>query len=268
SYSLLASVLINLDIWLVKALTEASDGGDHVVGYYAAAYNLARVPYLLMTAVTMTIFPAISNAVFEHRTGDARVLIRQQLRLVLLILMPAILIVHATSDEIISLLFTSDYLPASESFRILFTGVSAFSIFLFFVNIIAADNKPNFGVVISMLLLPVAIVLNYFLIDTLSIVGAAIATSAVSLIGLLISGAYVWRRFGRFIDMYSVLRISIASGCVYVAAGFDELFQIHLLVGYTVLGLIYGLMLLILRETDLTKVKSLIRSLLNPSASS
>ena len=267
SASLLSSVLINLDIWFVKALTGTSTGGDEVVGYYAAAYNLARIPYLMMTAIIMTIFPAISNAVSEHRTGDARTLIWQQLRLMLLILMPAILIVYATADEVIELVFSSAYLPASESFKILFIGVSVFSIFLFFINIIAADNKPRFGVVISLILLPAAIVLNYFLIDAFGIVGAALAISTVSLIGLIASGAYVWRRFGRIIDAYSLLRISIASGGVYFVAGFDELYQLHLLIGYAVLGFVYGLMLLILRETDLSKVKSLLHSLLNPSVS-
>jgi len=261
AYSLLTSVLIHMDIWFVKALTVNRTAADEVVGYYAVAYNFARVPYLLMTAIIVTIFPAISKAVFENRMLDARQLIKQLLRLALLILVPLIVVVYSTADSIITLLFSSAYLPATKSLQILFAGVSAFSIFLFFVSIIAADNKPHYGLVISFFLIPVAISLNYFLIKAYGIEGAAVATSAVSCIGLVASGMYVWRRFGAFIDTNTLVRILLASGCVFIASRYEMLYRFHLIVGYAALFLVYGVSLIVLKEIDINKSKVFLQSL-------
>lgn len=258
-YQLFTSVLIHMDIWLVKAFAADSASGDANLGYYAVAYNLARIPYFIVTGITFTLFPAVSKAVFESRREDAQNLVKQMLRMVLLLLLPLVGIVYATADDIIILLFSADYLPAADSLRILFAGIAAYCVFLFFVSVISAQDRPAHSALISLALIPVALVLHYFLIGAYGIEGAATATAIVSAIGAIVAGGYVWRRFGAIVDLPSLLKAASASIVVFALAQYEVIYSWHLLLGYTLLAAVYGVSLFVLREFDLALIVKALR---------
>jgi stage V sporulation protein B len=151
-----------MDMWFVKGLLN----DDAMIGYYSASYNLSRPLFLLMGGVMVVMFPSYSKAVSENNTLLLQKYIRQAMRFSLVILLPVVVMLGSTSDELITLLFTKEYLPASNSLRILLFGIAIFSIFALFLNLIAAKNKPFYSFIISLALVPVAIVLNYFLINS------------------------------------------------------------------------------------------------------
>ena len=261
--ALLTSVLVTMDIWFVKALSDSLANGDESVGYYGAAVNLARVPYLLMTAISVSIFPAISKAVFDGRNSDAKDLIQNLLRLQMLLLLPAVVAVGLTGEEIVALLYSDAYRPAGDSLKILFFGVSAFTTFSFFTNIIAAENKPYFGVVVSLILVPVAGALNVLAIPKYGIVGAALATTLVSVVGMAVAAVHLSRRYGQFLNLKSLARISIAAAGMAAMWQWDWLRQTNILFAYVVLGAVYLFGLLFVGEVSRKEIGQVVDAILS-----
>ena len=254
---LIASILIHIDIWLVKAFTPDKETVNAVVGFYAIAYNLARIPFFLIGGISFTIFPAVSMATFQNRRLDAQKQIQQSLQLVMIVVLPMIAIILATAERIIEFLFSAAYLPAADTLKILFFGVSVFSVYLFFVTIIAAEDRQKISVLVSLLLLPIAIALHYFFIPEYGIEGAALATTAVSLLGAIITGLYVWHRFGALAQARNIARLLLANGGLYALSLWDGLYEMHLLIGFFVLSIVYGILLIVLRIVDFGLIRDM-----------
>lgn len=262
---MIASVLIHMDIWLVKALTVDRETVDAVVGFYAVAYNLARIPFFLIGAVTFTVFPAVSKAAFQNLRAEAQEQITHSLRMVLVIVLPMVAVVLTTGERMIVFLFSEAYLPAATAFKILFGGVSLFSVFLFFVAVIAAENRVKASLSISLGLLPFAIGLHAVLIPAYGIEGAAAVTSVMALAGVTLAGAYVRRRFGTLLRVRDVTKLLLANGSVYLLSQYDGLYQYHLIAGYVLLAAVYLFLLVGLKVIDPKAIREAVASLGGPS---
>jgi len=259
-YQLFKSVLIHMDIWFVKALSGDGDAAAITLGYYAIAYNLARIPYFMISGVTFTAFPAISRAFFENRISDVRDIIRQMFRLIFLVLLPLNALVFSRADEMIVLLFSETYQPAADTFRILFAGISLYTIFMFLVSIFAAENRPRTSLVYSVLLIPIGVILNMVLIPKYGIEGAAVATAGVSLIGVAIVLPALQRQIGGLIDIASLVKTGGLSIGIYFISQFDYLYEYHLIVGFVILGIVYLAGLFAVGEIDRKLVLSILQS--------
>jgi stage V sporulation protein B len=252
-YILATMVIIHMDMWFVKGLLN----DDAMIGYYSASYNLSRPLFLLMGGVMVVMFPSYSKAVSENNTLLLQKYIRQAMRFSLVILLPVVVMLGSTSDELITLLFTKEYLPASNSLRILLFGIAIFSIFALFLNLIAAKNKPFYSFIISLALVPVAIVLNYFLINSHGIEGAALATTLVSTTGVIITGIYVWKKFGVIMSFPTLLRVTVATASFYIISRYIEASGPYLFLEYIFLSLVYLGALLVLGEIKDGDIKTI-----------
>jgi O-antigen/teichoic acid export membrane protein len=260
-YILTANLLIHIDMWFVKGILN----DDVMIGYYSASYNLSRPLFLLITGITAVLFPSFSKAISENNTLLSQKYIKQAMRFSLLILFPLAAMIGSTSDELITLLFTSEYLPASNSLKILLFGISIFSIFFLFLNIIAAKNKPFYCLIISLILIPIAISLNYSLINSYGIEGAAFATTLVSIIGVAIAGIYVWKKFGVIMNFPTLLRVTVATVGFYVISKYIEASGYYLFLEYFLLSLIYLGLLLVLGEIKGGDIKTIKETCYSPS---
>jgi stage V sporulation protein B len=252
-YILTANLLIHIDMWFVKGLLN----DDAMIGYYAVSYNLSRPLFILTTGIITVLFPSFSKAISENNTLLLQKYIKQAMRFTLLILFPLAVMIGSTSDELITLLFTSEYLPASNSLKILLFGISIFSIFSLFLNLIAAKNKPFYCFIISLSLIPIAIFLNYSLINSYGIEGAAFATTLVSIIGLTITSIYVWKKFGIIMSFPTLLRVTVATGSFYIISKYIEASGYYLFLEYFLLSLIYLGLLSVLGEINNEDIKTI-----------
>ncbi|MBU0477497.1 oligosaccharide flippase family protein [bacterium] len=250
-YMLTSMLLIHIDIWFVKGVLK----NDVMTGFYSVSYNFSRPLFYLMTAIIMVTFPSFSKAVSEGNIQLLKKYIRQAVRFGLVILLPVAVIISSTAEEFISLLFTPEYLPASNPLKMLTLGIIAFSIFSLFLNIIAAKNKPFYSFVISLVLLPIAVALNYFFINSYGIFGAALATTMVSIIGLIVSGAYLCKEFGAIVDLNTLLRVALAAGGLFVISKYINISGYWLILEYFILSLSYLVLLLVLGEINRGDIK-------------
>jgi len=245
-YTLAMMCLIHMDMWFVKGILN----DEAMIGYYSVSRILSQPLFFLMGGISMVFFPSFSKALSEGNTWLLQRYIKQAMRFALLILFPLAMLIASTSDELVPLLFTSVYSPASSSLKILLLGIVSFSVFSLFLNLIAAENKPFYSFMISLSLIPIAIVLNYFLISSHGIEGAAMSTTIVSGMGAIISGIYLWRKIGVIVNFTILLRVILATGCLYILSQYITTSGYYLILEYLLLSLIYLGLLFALREIN------------------
>src|SRR5947199_368154 len=154
-FAILSNMLQTLDLFFVKSLIAS----NLMTGYYTANQNIEVIPFYAVMALASILFPSISKSVSLNLHEKSRILISKSLRFALLLVTPSILIISGTSAQLITFLFSSNYLPGAESLSILVIGSGFFTFFILFSIILSGAGKPllssflaSIGVTISVLL--------------------------------------------------------------------------------------------------------------------
>ncbi|MFC1948306.1 flippase [Chloroflexota bacterium] len=236
-------LLMNIDLFTVKAI----GGGEAETGYYTSATTISRVPYFLIAGLAMTLLPSISRSTSSNNTELTKSYIRQSMRYMLMALIPGVLLISATSADLITLLYSSSYLEAAAPLSILVFGVALLTIFYILSNVILGINKPWIVLIIVLPLAGVDIVLSIFLISSYGLVGAAWATTITGILGTCVTMCYLLWRFKNLVHIISLGRICLASVVIY-------LIGLQVSISPSLLPLIYiGLLILYLGILLLTR---------------
>jgi len=250
-------LLMNIDLFMVKAIMQ-----DNVsTGYYTSAATLAKIPYYIFTGLSLIVLPSISRSVATNDVTLLRSYIRQSMRHMLILLLPLVLLISATSSELVSLVYSSTYIDAARSLSLLIVGLGLLSVFLVLTNIIMGSGKPKVAMLLGLLMVPLDVGLNLWLIPNHGLMGAAIATTATVSCGVLLSLIYVLLRFKTLMSIRSFAGIGIASGVIYGVALQFSVSPIFLPLIYIALAALYLGVLILIREVnrdDLTALKSML----------
>jgi len=189
--SVFLNVLLNIDLWFVKAILT-----DVETGFYTASSMLTKMVYMAMVSVTGVLFPAISASIASKSLERTRSLIGHSLRYLTLGLLPVIAYFSIRSDRITSMVYGQEYISAWQSLSILIFGITFLILFFTFATIMNASGKPKKSMYMIIVGLIISIALNYTLIPRYGLIGAASATTIAGAVILLISGISVKRQFG------------------------------------------------------------------------
>jgi stage V sporulation protein B len=250
--------LMSADLFFVKRILME----NVQVGYYTAASLLSRVSFIILGALGFALFPALSRSTATNDAEQTENYIAGSMRYLLLLLTPLILLVSATSDSLINLFYSSTYLPASTSLSILVFGFGFFTILSILTTIITASGRPRVSMLIVLVLVPLSIVFNMFLIPIYQLEGAALATTVTSLFGVCFAAGYVFKRFKTLINAKSFVNICVASIVIYAIAFRLSLPLFFLPFLYVLLfALYFGILFLMkeLNEEDLKTFKGIIQ---------
>ena len=244
-FSLAFNLVMSLDLFFVKAILREKAQ----VGFYTSAAALSKAPYFIFLALSGTLFPSIAKSTSNKGSEElTKRYINQSLRYTLIFLVPCTFIISATSRDLISLVYTGKYLTAAYPLSILIFGLTFLCLFIILTTVITASGKPRISLGIVLVLLVVNIILNRTLVSIYGLIGAAIATTITGILGLLISGIYVYHRFHSLTSLLSLFRILVASSIIYVIARSFSLSGIALIGYYIGLLSIYFALLFIFRE--------------------
>ena len=255
-YSIAITLLISIDLLFVKAFIK----NDASTGYYTSANFLSKVPYYIFLGLSATLLPSLSKSIDKKNVFQTKSYINNSLRYMLMIILPIIFLVSATSKDLINLVYSDKYLLGAQSLSILIFGLTFLSFFSIFTTIITANNEPRKSMIFAIMLIPIDVILNIILIPIYGLMGAAIATSIAIFIGLIVVMIYVFRCFHTLLNPISFIRIFLASGIIYLFAFFFSFSGIYLLLWYLILFSIYFGLLLLFREIkndDFGLIKSL-----------
>lgn len=258
-FSVTFTFLISADLFFVKRILIE----NVQAGYYTAASTLSRVPFLILGALGIALFPAISRSTAINDVEQTENYIASSTRYLLIFLIPIILLASATSEGLVSLFYSSAYLPASSSLSILVFGLGFFTMLSLMTTIITASGRPQISMLIALVLVPLSIVFNIILIPIYHLEGAALATTITSLLGMCVTAGYVFKRFKTLIDTKSFVKICAASIVIYAVALKVSLSPFLLPLLYILLFVLYfGILLLMkeLSEEDLETFKRIVYS--------
>jgi stage V sporulation protein B len=230
-YLILINLLMSVDQLLLKRLStewfhahpdliavgkDASDMADQQVGFYRAVQNLARLPYQLLIAATFVVFPLVSRSTFEHDLDKTRGYIGTTLRysLIFSALMGAVLAANPTALMLVP--YGAAYAVGGPALAALALGNVAFAVFTISGTILNSAGRTRDAVIVALVTLAASTIALWVGIpraapgETMLLVCGA-ATASAMLVGAAASGWLLWRRFGAFIPVLTIVRVGVAT---------------------------------------------------------
>lgn len=205
-------LLISIDLYLVKGILR----NDATAGIYNAALTVGRIPYYIFYAMTIFLLPMVSKASANNNFKNAKNIIDNALRIMLIFLAPMVILMSFYSKEILQLLYGKEYLAGAVPMSVLVYGVGFLTIFYVLSFAMNGAGKTAIAMVISAIGVIINVVLNYFLIIKMGILGSAYATSITSFIIMILMLYFIKRDFGAGIRMIEFFKVIIAGAISYL----------------------------------------------------
>ncbi len=246
-------LVMNLDLFLIKALSLKTISNLYA-GYYTAAATISKIPFYVLGALNLIIFPLISKSTFRKEKKTTKRYINLTLKYGLIIITPLIVLISSTSKELISLLYSEKYILGSSPLSILIFGLGFFALFLVLTTIISGSGHPKVSMGVSLLILMVSILLNLNLIPKYNLVGAAIATTISAFLGVVACMIYIKSKFKLVMPFKTILKILLTWIILYFISKFFFVSGFLLIIKYALLtgGYFFlALFLKILTKKDL-----------------
>lgn len=233
--------------------------GTASVGLYGVAFTLSTRLAGIVDALATAFFPVIMRLKKELNDVEFKDKMTESLQGVIVLVIPLTIGVFVVSDEIVNIVYrSSDFSPAALTLKIHILSLPFGALSFIFGFSLIGEGKQKMLVKLSLFILFINLILNYFLISIYSFNGAAIATTIsvfMKFIGLLLfSGNIIsWKKFNRT----AILSLIIGS-----LMGVSVLWLKSItLFGAIAFGIIFYTGMIILTKTiDVTRLLAIVRS--------
>ena len=229
------------------------------VGYYSAAYALIAALDIIPRAITISIFPLLSRYSVSSR-DSLEISYEKSFRLMLMIALPIAVMIALFSEDIIFLIYGSEFLPSSLALSVLIWSV----IFLFmnalFANLIISMGKERMTAYTTGIMALVNIVLNFLLIPQYSYIGASIATVFTEALGAAIFFYYIYANLIKKLFATIILKLTSLNILLCLILIIFDFIPFILLI---ILSLIFYIILLVkfncITKEEISLLKSVIK---------
>ncbi len=263
--NIVGPILQYLDRFLIGAILTVG-----VLAYYTAPFDVISRLWIIPLSLVMTIFPAFSTLGLT-RIKKLRFFFIRATKYIFLLVTPIILVLILFAHEILSVWLGNDFARNSTLiFRILSLGVLISSLTHLALALFQGIGRPEITAKIQLLLLPVSVLLTFFLIYKIGILGAAISWTICRTGGVLMSWRVAWKIIR--LDRATLIKNGIVAEFIWFAA-FASLLAptmlfINILTKILCVLLIYTLFIIlawryVLDSQDRTMVFSFCSQLLN-----
>lgn len=162
-------------------------------GYYTAAFQISNLPYFFNAALCGVVFPLISHSVSNKSFWEARQHFLTALRYFFLLVVPVSLFISVFAPQIISLLFTPQFLGGASALSVLAIANIFICLFTLLSFVLIAVGRHKEITLLSLLVLALSFAFNWLLVPFYHLWGAAVATLLAFLIGSALASIAVWR---------------------------------------------------------------------------
>ena len=160
----------DVDILLLGVFLQSS-----LVGVYSAAWSIAKFLTLFDSAVSSTLFPELSRADAEGRRGSVADLVEDSLTFGGLILIPGLFGGVLLGERLLRI-YGPEFVRGASVLWILIAATLMYGYQKQLLNALNAIDRPKATFRINAVFIAANVVLNVFLISTIGLVGAAVAT--------------------------------------------------------------------------------------------
>jgi len=240
---------MSLDLFFVKRIIPGEE-----VGYYTAASNLARLPFYILTAMGVALFPAVAASKNREQTENY---VTDMMKYLLILLFLIVALISATSEALVTLLYSSKYVPAALPLNILVFGLGFLTLFSILTTVITASGRARVSMLFSIVLLPVAFAANAVLVPVYGLTGAAMATTVTGFLGFAMALVYVHKMVGRIVELKSIFNTGLASVVIFVLTSQIHVSPILLPFLYIATSILYLGVLVAVKEIGMEDLKKL-----------
>ncbi len=196
---------------------------SRATGFYGAAQTFAFVPYQLVLAGTMVLFPKISRLTSGGNDAERKAIVGDAMRFSLLALLAMAAPIAGAADGVLRVAYPEEYVAGADALRILAPGQVCFALFVVGATVLAGADRPRAAAITGACALVVVVGLNVALVYAVGLgphttLGAATGTALGSLLALVIVGVLVHRACGAFLAPLTVARALLAGAAAFAVA--------------------------------------------------
>jgi O-antigen/teichoic acid export membrane protein len=211
------NLLQGFDLFVLKRLA-TTQAMEDAVGFYSSAALIARVPYSMMAAVSLVMFPLIATLhaardeaeISRHVGGTARI------SALLLAFMSSV--GASAAPEVQRLLFPAAYAAAADELRLLVWGLSGYSLTVTAAWIFNSAHRSRAAIALIAVPLLTVAALSLTLAPTHFTTGAAISVAVAGGLGALVSLLALTRVFKARVSTLYLAKLAAAAVMVEVVA--------------------------------------------------
>lgn len=189
---------------------------DVQVAYYAAVQNLARLSYQILIAATFVAFPLISRSTFTEDRDTTKRYVEITARYSLIAGAAIAVVMAANPGDVLGLVYAADFVEqGGPALPLLALGNVAFSLVAISGAILNGAGQTRLATGLAIGTVVVALVGNWIAIplaagsgDVLVVVSGV--TGGVMVLGAIACGVALYRRFGAFLPLATVVRVGLA----------------------------------------------------------
>lgn len=207
-------VVVNLAIEIYTLVDVTMIGifkGEEAVTFYSYASKTQKILLQIISTFTLVLVPRISLLYKEKRLDEFNQLLSKTLLLIILLALPMIIGVCFVSNDLFILLYGDAYYRSSSILNVLslLAFISPIGYLLGSRVLLVTDNE-KFMVIPVALGAVVNIILNAILINTVGVIGAAIASVISELVVAVVYIALSHKYFKISIKISEIIKILIA----------------------------------------------------------
>jgi O-antigen/teichoic acid export membrane protein len=205
-----AMIFSSIDQWMLGVYISAAAAGAFSIAIRVA--NMVEVPTNSIAAI---VFPQSARRISSEGMSGAKYLYERSVGTILALIIPALAILFSFSQPIVHIIAGDEY---PESVQILRVAILYCLLLPFgrqFGTILDSIGKPKLNFYTVLISALCNIILNYFLINSLGIIGAAYATLISSIVNFALC-QFILRR---------TLHISITNTLMYALAFYPDFFR-------------------------------------------
>ncbi len=211
-----------------------------LIGYYTAADPIGRLPLMISSSLATTILPAVSEAFSLNNKDLLEKYVTNAYKYGMVLVVPMCVGIAMYSKEIMGLVYftNSAYMAGAGALAILVIGMTFYSVFTISSSIVQGIGNPRVPMYVLIFGTLVTVGLGFYLIPQLGIIGGSWAITIASIammIPMLIITFHITKTKAPLGFFAKIVIASIIMGI--------PIYFIQYFLGYTVIGLIIGLII-------------------------
>lgn len=167
-----SQLLLSLDLW---ALNFVGGVPQFTRGFYVAAGNVARIPNVVAFVMMAVLVPTMARSMAIGDSAGVRAAVRGTGRFLAVSLLPACGLIAVESASILQLMFSAQYAAGGHLLAILiFSHGLLYTVLVTACSMLIAADRAVYAAGVTLGIVPVALVADVVLINTLQAEGAAL----------------------------------------------------------------------------------------------
>ena len=216
-FTAVVNFLQSADVLILKGWAETQAQSD-AVGFYSSAQQVALVPYSLMNAVALLMFPLIASLDPQREPERVKTYVGETAKVSVLLLCFMSAVGSASAAEVQALLFPKAYGAAASELRLLVWGFSGYSFAVTIAWICNSTKRSRVALLLVSVPLVLIVALTNVLVPDMFTFGAALAVAIAGGVAVVVALVALHRGYGAGVPLPHILKVLAAVAAVEVLA--------------------------------------------------